>query len=258
MIIQHFALIASGVLVVFCAIRILIFAAGDVSIALAVLNTGQQFTILTSTLFSLVSAASFFGLFLPQLSKYVFPNVPASKSILSTGLQSVLLPLCVIVAILTLPVLQIAMGTAGLALLAVMSLIQARKRKRGTARKATDAVNRGWIQREGPTFLVSMIVVTQATALVSTPWVPTETISVNQGDQQREISGYVIGEQGKQTLVVAVKRNAVTWISEDNLKERFLCASGGKLQDWYWKPLTEVFPTPAAATRPARPECKEG
>lgn len=248
---QHFAVIVSAVLVAFCAVRILLFAKGDFALALAVLNVGQQFTILTSTLFTLLTAASLYAIFLPQISKYVLPDVHQANSFLSAGVQGFLFAICFTITVLTAPMIFLGFGLLLVAVLAVINVISSLRTRR------SDSTGR-WTHliRKFALGCVSAAVLGQVLFLVLTPWVPSETLTVERNGQITTVSGYVMGQQGKQTLVVNMKKTTATWISEDDLGERVLCTGSRTLKDWYWKTLGVGLSNDPSAI-PIRPDCKE-
>ncbi|MDI2021177.1 hypothetical protein [Paenarthrobacter nicotinovorans] len=248
---QHAAVIVSAGLVIFCAIRILIFAQGDLPLSLAVLNVGQQFTILTSTLFNLVSVASFYAIFLPQLSKYVFPDIPRESSALSAGAKAAIFAISITVAVLSIPIVHLAAGALVLVLFAVAKIVRTARWKRRTRTNGN-----GWARRELPLFIITLVITGHVIVLVGTPWVPTETVTIKHGEERREVSGYVVGQQGKQTMLVDMRKYGVTWISEDDLEGRVLCISKATPTGWYWQPLGDALSSDSTS-RPARPACKE-
>lgn len=84
------------------------------------------------------------------------------------------------------------------------------------------------------------------------PWVPAEKIAVKDGNERKTVYGYVIGTQGKQTMVVNMKQTDVTWIGEDALGERSICTAANSLREWYWQPPFALFTKEKAQ----RPECE--
>lgn len=64
---EHLTVAISAFLVTFAAIKIIIFSLGNLSIALAVLNAGQQFTILASTMFSALVVGAVLLILIPTM-----------------------------------------------------------------------------------------------------------------------------------------------------------------------------------------------
>ncbi|MCD4849694.1 hypothetical protein LN996_02590 [Arthrobacter sp. AK01] len=214
--------------------------------ALAILSVGQQFTILTSTLFTALPIAAVLAYFLPSISRYLSPETNPKRSWKVAGTQGALLALCVPLIFMAVPTLFIVVAFAGLILFILISLIQLVLRKMNKEPKRLPKILRNLFLWGVTLSVLSMVIF-----ITWRPWVPSEKIAVKSGAETRTVYGYVIGTQGKQTMVVNMKQTDITWIGEDDLGERTICTAPTGLREWYWQPPFAFFATEKAA----RQEC---
>lgn len=245
---QHAGLILSAFLIILCAFRILLFSNGDLHLALAMLNVGNQFTILTSTLFTSLPTAALLAYGYPRSNKYLSFLNP-DNSVKGAVAQGVCIALCAPLVFFVLPVVFLGLALAIGLVFVAFAITQLIRLRRGREPKPAPA-----LARKVFLFLVTAAVVVQMAVLVSTPWVPSEQIAVKDGGNSKTIYGYVVGQQGKQSVILNMKRTDLTWVREDDLGKRVLCNEPGGFNDWYWKSLLAVFDT---SRTPQREDCKE-
>lgn len=245
---QHAGLLLSAGLIVLCALRILILTRGDLALALAVLNVGQQFTILTSTLFTVLPLAALFAYFYPQSSQFLSINANNRKSLKFAGVHGLALALCGSLVFMVVPVVLLGIAIAALIIFVFAIIIDYLLTKGKRKRSLPDAIRQFFL------WLVSCAVVVQVIVLLSTPWVPAERISVKNDGDNKTIYGYILGQQGKQSMVLNIRQNDVTWIGEDDLGERRLCNTNSFFSAWYWKPYLTAF-TSEKNKAPQREDC---
>jgi hypothetical protein len=230
---EHLTVAISAVLITFAATKILIFSLGDYSMALAVLNAGQQFTILASTMFSVLVI----GAVLVILVTTMYPAIgkDASKgevSALKKNLQRYI-PLFAAWALIV-----IAAPTYYIAVILLMivwiRLIVRRDRKKRRSKLAS--------LRKPRLGRLSIVVfsansVLLVLSLASAPWTPQENVTFREKDNEVKISGYIIGQQGKQLLLVEADKSSLQWIGEESIDSRKVCAAANGFVIIVSKPL---------------------
>lgn len=248
---QHAGLLLSGSLIVICAMRILLFAKGDIPLALAILNVGQQFTILTSTLFTALPLVALFAYFNPRTTQYFSIDAKSRDSTKFAAVQGLVFAIGGPLLFLVLPVILLGVALAGLVGFAAWTFVQyllSRNNKKWTMPR---------LVRQFFLWVVTAAVMVQCLVVIFLPWVPSEKIIIKNGGENKTTYGYVIGQQGKQTMILNMKHTAVTWVSEDDLGDRSICNESSPFTDWYWKPYAVAFSDSKDLAEPAREDCKD-
>lgn len=219
---EHLTLVISAFLVAFAAIKILIFSLGDYSIALAVLNAGQQFTILASTMFSLLVI----GAVLLILAPTMFPNLGLETKgkdklkFLKQNLQRYIsLFFAWALILIAAPAYYIVFTL--IMIFWVRLILRRERKKRGSKPPAATRPRR----RKLAILAFSANSVLLVISLASAPWTPQENVAFSEKGNEVKVSGYVIGQQGKQLLLVEADKSSLQWIGEDSIGSRKVCVA---------------------------------
>jgi hypothetical protein len=226
---EHLAVVISGLLVAFAAVKIIIFARGDYSVALSVLNAGQQFTILASTMFSVLVIAAMTFVSVPALSSMR----PAAPGKVDDLLQQQLLRYISLFAawgLLLIAAPAYYLGAA--AFLICFGLVIKRNRRKRLERGRRDL--RKPRRMKLAVLLFSANIVALVISLASAEWNPQENVTFSEQEIETTASGFVIGQQGKQFLMVDGNRSRLRWISEDDIRSRRVCAPAAS-GEWFSK-----------------------
>jgi len=210
----------SALLLVFAALKIYIFSLGNHYIALAVLNAGQQFTILASSIYSVMLLGA--GILI--LHPIAFPAAGRAGTLRSSNLTGTFKHY--ILMIFAWSLIIILAPTYFIGFMLVMTVwyrfvfrSKSMKRRRKPSPKKKSILQRLFA------FAFSANIVLLVIALASSPWTPQENVSFTQNGTDVKVSGYMIGQQGKQLLLVETSKSAVQWIGEDAIRSRAVCAS---------------------------------
>lgn len=217
---EHLTVVISAFLVTFAATKILIFSLGDYSIALAVLNAGQQFTILASTMFSLLVIGAAFLILVPTIFPTFGQETKSNDKLtfLKQNLQRY------IPRFFAWALILIAAPAYYIILILIMIfwvrflLHRDRKKKRSKPRAAI--IRR---RRKVAILLLSANSVLLVISLAAAPWTPQENVTFSEKGNEIKVSGYMIGQQGKQLLLVEADKSSLRWIGEDFIGSRKVC-----------------------------------
>lgn len=215
---EHLTVVISGSLVTFAAIKIMIFSRGNYSTALAVLNAGQQFTILASTMFSVLVVGAVLFILRPTAFFSTF-RAKGTTGVLKQNLRHyVPLLFAWALIIIAAPAYYIAFI---LTMWLCIKLILRRKPK----------VKPGQSSKKKKPRLLKLVFISFSANLVllvislaSSPWAPQENVKFTENGKEVRVSGYMVGQQGKQLLLVGVDRNSLKWLGEDSIRGREVCA----------------------------------
>lgn len=242
---EHLGLLVSAALVTFAVVKIIIFARGDLSLALAVLNTGQQFTILASTMFNALVIMAMLFVSLPTITLGQRP-APVDKPGLIRHYMLRYFPLLMAWGLLVIAAPIFYLATAAL-FAALDVIIYLRRKKKKRLNSGNGQRRRG---RKAAIFLLSANMVILVIVLASTEWSPRENISIGDKSAESSTSGYLLGQQGKHFLLVASDRSSVRWIHEDSITSRSLCSSDVETE-WYSKSALRAFTSLKPDIKPA-------
>lgn len=253
---DHLGVLISGTLVAFAALKIIIFARGDYSIALAVLSAGQQFTILASTMFNILTILATLYVSWSSTTKVRATSSDSFEFHLAHNIKSYL-PF--LMAWMLLFVLAPAIFIA-LALFSALSNYWTNLRSRRGRRKEPDRrrIARYRLKRTRRLRIIGIVVsiniVVMIVVLAASDWVPTERVTFKEDQSETTITGLVVGQQGKQVLIVRSDRGAAFWVGEDSLKRRRLCTPDDTPWEGISQPPLDLISTFFESKKPA-PRC---
>jgi hypothetical protein len=217
---EHLTVVISAFLVTFAATKILIFSLGDYSIALAVMNAGQQFTILASTMFSLLVIGAVFLIVAPTMFPALALETKGNDRLrfLKQNLQRYI-PLFFAWALILIAAPAYYIAVILIMIFWVRLLLNRGRKKKRLKPLAT--------RRRGRKFAIlafSANSVLLVISLASAPWTPQENVAFGEKGSEIKVSGYVIGQQGKQLLLVEADKSSLQWVGEDSIIDRKVCA----------------------------------
>ena len=228
---EHAALVLSATLIVLSLVHVLAVARFDLATAEVLLAVANRVHILLATAASLFLAIVLGALVNPISRKRLMRG-------LTWGASS-------IAEIITLSVMWLGFSIA-LSLLspvstAVVVLVTCmyfwhRRVARRTRRVTEDG--RIVLKRRDTAlwvkYLQNALLVLLAIVFLSTPWMPRERVVYGNGQVQ---IGYIIGEQGGQTLILTNDRRA-TWLRTSDIEDRRVC--GPSRSGWWVTPFRRI------------------
>jgi hypothetical protein len=224
------ALALSATLIFLSLVHVLAVARFDLATAEVLLAVANRAHILLATTASLLVVVALGVLVNPITRKRLMRG-------LTWGASSIeeIVTLSVISLGLPIGFAVLSPVTAGVVILVVCVLGLHRR----IARRAGRVTEGGRIMLKNPQaglwvkFLQNALLVLLALSFLGTPWMPREQVTY--GNEQVQI-GYVIGEQGGQTLILANDERA-TWVRTSDIEGRRICGSRG---GWWTTPFRQI------------------
>lgn len=216
---EHLTVAISAFLVTFAAIKIIIFSLGNLSIALAVLNAGQQFTILASTMFSALVVGAVLLILIPTMVPIVSTLSEKERHRILNIYIRRYVPLFFAWALILIaaPAYYIAF-----IIIMIIWVRVVRHRERKKKRSRPPKARRRRLAKLA-IVLFSANSVLLVISLAAAPWTPQENVIFSEEGTEVRASGYIIGQQGKQLLLVEADKSSVRWIGEDAIVSRKVC-----------------------------------
>ncbi|NQD87766.1 hypothetical protein HP499_08110 [Paenarthrobacter sp. CM16] len=242
---DHLAVLISGALVAFAALKIIIFARGDYLLALAVLGAGQQFTILASTMFNALTILAMLYISWSGIIKTRATPSGTFESHLQFNLKRYV-PLFMAWALLLVAAPAIFIALAAFATL--NNFLANSKSRRGRGKEPNPRkIAKYRLKRTRRLRIIGIItsinVVTMVVVLAATSWAPTERVTFKEDQAETTITGFVVGQQAKQVLIVRSDGGGAFWVGEDSLKRRKLCLPDDDLWEGISQPALSLIST---------------
>lgn len=214
---QHIPFIATAFVLTVAALRIFSFANYDVPTALTLIAVVNHVTVLMATLIGVLGAMAPLIFFEPTMRKWLFTVNSGSSHSAGEWVRLIASTPLLILAIMTtsLTFVLTFLIVIGLHFLLRVSFRRVRSRHRGVKRSVWKIV----LSEASQAMLVSVLV-SFASAVLFTPWLPLEVIAIK--DKEQVVTGYVAGSQAEQVLIIDRNRTPI-WVPAQDMEKRRVC-----------------------------------